>query len=99
MEDLEKKIEEAAELYGKSYDDIFGTCGVATDSFESGAKSPEAKAFHQQGMYTEEEVKEVLLKSQGSWIVYENPLTDRRCCTSNWEFEYFNIWFEQNKKK
>ena len=40
--DLEKQMEE----HGSSYDDIYGTKSVATDSFESGTKSQAAKEFH-----------------------------------------------------
>jgi len=63
--------------------------------FKKGAKSDAAKAFHQQGMYTEEEVLNLLsnnLEVNMDWV--NNKLKGKKC-----ERPVFSVWFEQNKKK
>ena len=58
-----------------------------TIAFISGAKSPEAKAFHTKGMYSEEEVREIIDQIDDLYRPYH------RNNILGWE------WFEQNKKK
>ena len=62
-----------------------------TIAFISGAKSPEAKAFHTKGMYSEEEVK-VMIKEFGYHI-------NRKYNPQHPIVGEVNEWFEQNKKK
>lgn len=78
---MKQIIEEAAERYdfeGASREKVFCI----------GARSDEAKEFHQQGMYSEEEMK---LLAWGAW--YESGF-----CPNSSE-ENFDKWFELNKKK
>jgi len=68
MVDLEKQIEVDAEIY--AYDISVDFASVARiNSFIQGAKSEAAKAYHTKGMYSEEEVLELLLNYAG-----ENPI-------------------------
>ena len=63
-------------------------CNDLMESVEFGAKSPEAKAYWQKGMYTEEEVYSLIKKYHAVFATYSTmnlDLTDK--------------WFEQNKKK
>ena len=67
MKDLERKIEEAAIKLssGRNYRDL-------QLGFITGAKSKEAKEYHTQGMYSEEEVLSLMIKSHFSEInIYE----------------------------
>lgn len=97
MEEIEKKIEEAAENFivkntkpnNVDLEDHF--VNFSGGSFEkdcwiSGAKSEAAKQYWQQGMYSEEEVKELLIKC----LAYTNISILGK------EFEN---WFNKNKKK
>lgn len=58
-------------------------------SFIKGAKSPEAKAFHTKGMYSEEEVVKLFEQYQSEFSLYRNIQV------TNVDFL---TWFEQNKK-
>ena len=61
MNNLEKKIEEAAKMYVAKNRQIASEESI--ESFIDGAKSPEAKEYWQHGMYTEKEVFELLKNS------------------------------------
>lgn len=83
MKDYEKQIEEAAiESSNGSWNESDWTSG-----FIYGAKSPEAKEYWQQGMYSEEEVKRLCSKA---WLI-KGDINDL--------IYQFDNWFEQNKKK
>lgn len=84
---LEKKIEDAAAKYSP-YD------GRVQMAFFVGAQSPEAKALHTQGLYTEEEVKALLLKITHAVAGYINEAESGKAT----QF-IVNDWFEQNKTK
>jgi len=101
MKDLEKQIEEYASRFAElqSFKKDSKIYNVCSNSVIMGAKSQAAKEYWQQGMYSEKEVKELIFKLRGSRIIYENPLTDRPCSTTNWTFHNFEEWFGQNKKK
>ena len=85
MNDLEKKIEEAAKKSSMDYDSRDYTYDIAKQEFIIGAKSPEAKEYWQQGMYTEEEVT-TLINRLLEFIAHHEP--------SEWK-----KWLDQNKKK
>lgn len=93
MEDLEKKIKEAARKavglpIGFDYEEeaYYNSQKIHRyDTFIQATLSPEAKEYWQQGMYTEEEVL-VLLFAYMWNSVGPNTLT-------------VSEWFEQNKKK
>ena len=56
-------------------------------AYVTGVKSPKAKAFHTKGMYSEEEVMEIINQIDDLYRPYhKNNIL-------GWE------WFEQNKKK
>lgn len=82
MEELEKKIIEADHRYCKKINTYVGF-----GNFTQGAKSPEAKAFHTQGMYTEIEVYRLLFHYATHWIISGEKDID------------VEQWFEQNRKK
>lgn len=84
MEDLENKIEEAACKFAKE-----GHLNSAM-SFALGVESEVAKEYWQQGMYSEEEVKNIL-------ILYHGYL--RRFTGNIGNIAEIDQWFEQNKKK
>ena len=95
MKELEKKIEEAAhENYPYGSHALIGSKDRSlyehkNESFIAGAKSPEAKALWQEGMYTEKEVVEILYKYNAyvrNQAAEDNPV-------NTIEF------FELNKKK
>lgn len=85
MGDLEKQIEEAAYKYGNKTNSHVGD-----NNFIVGAKSEAAKEYWQQGMYSEEEVFNLI---------------DRIYTTGIYQMETYNksmnlkAWFDQNKKK
>lgn len=93
MKDL-KKIEKAAEKYAESIS--LGTEDTEIDDefhaedFVKGAISPEAKEYWQEGMYTEEEVQELL----HNCLIYCNAFSTTERIRS-----FLKAWFEQNKKK
>ena len=84
---LEKQIEEAAEIEYSIKDGLLSNRerDISRSAYIKGTKSEAAKAFHQQGMYSEEEVKQLL----------------NQCNCLSKSIEDFNEqeWFEQNKKK
>lgn len=86
MKDL-KQIEEEAEKFKRSDNMMVGAghdnLNVKRHSFVEGAKSQSAKEYHQQGMYTEIEVFNLLKKLSNGEI----PI--------NW----LNAWFYDRKKK
>lgn len=86
MKDYEKQIAKAAYKYSHS------RLNNAYYNFLEGAKSPEAKEFHQQGMYSEEEVKALIWEGR----TFFQARTDVA-----WKYvrEQFSDWFEENKKK
>lgn len=92
MEDLEKKIEEAglnfATRDGHFTINPLNEAGIRATikGFEAGAKSPEVKEYWQQGMYSEEEVKAILLELSCE-------------LDSIYPFDSLIEWFNQNKKK
>lgn len=59
-EDLEKKIEDAAQEYTRSLSNDFEISRRRKESFIRGAKSPEAKEYWQQGMYSKEHVQRLV---------------------------------------
>lgn len=91
MKDLEKQIEEAAETNANSLSKTIDLDEldfiIANNAFITGAKSPETKEYWQQGMYTEEEVKDLLDKHTDIVWVPEGYS------------KIFPEWFEQNKNK
>lgn len=74
------KIEIAAEKYAESIGNIDGT---AIFDWKRGALSPEAKEYWQQGMYSEEDVKRLILSA----------------LKEDWNLINPNEWFELNKNK
>lgn len=75
----------------KDIDEQIWFMGACKISFEKGAKSPEAKAFHTKGMYSEEEVKNTI-REFGHHI-------NRKYNPQHPIVGEVNEWFEQNKKK
>lgn len=92
MDELEKKIEEAAFKFCKDSKNI-EIQGFEFNAFCEGAKSEEAKAFHIQGMYTEEEVKELLECYESHFRCHISQYCDPQ------DVQNFEEFFEQNKKK
>lgn len=92
MKDSFKTIRRAANSHSLAFS---GTLSNGY-SFKIGALSPEVKVFHQQGTYTEEEVKLLCSKAQMKYAfasVSEQPYSVD-------EFDkQFDYWFNQNKKK
>ena len=83
----EKAIEQAAKY---EYEDFLladREQSLGKSAFIVGAKSPEAKSFHTKGMYSEEEVREIIDQIDDLYRPYH------RNNILGWE------WFEQNKKK
>ena len=81
---MKQTIEEAAKEYMEkgNYSGYGG--------FVAGANSPEAKEFWQQGMYSEEDVREIATDFFRYWYnTISGTNTD----------EGFSIWFEEYKKK
>ena len=96
MKDLEKQIEEASIKYIKTRykrDDIDRD---AKFGFINGAKSEAAKAFHQQGMYSEEEVKQLCSNAQLKYAFA--TISDQPYSVDEFD-KSFDYWFNQNKKK
>lgn len=105
MEELERKIEEVASNYAdreiivnEEKDENYATMIYAV---KFGVKSEIAKQYWQQGMYSEEEVKQFViaaLKATGKTIK-----ATMKNIRSNAYIEFngddFEEWFEQNKKK
>jgi len=94
MKDLEKAIEKAA---NDSSDGAWSESDWY-HGFRIGAKSPEAKAFHTQGMYTEDEVWILLAKNVNVYLDWfatslQNPEQGKLNKPDLLK------WFEQNKKK
>ena len=72
-------------------------CNLSEQMFVLGAKSPEAKAFHTKGMYSEaEEVRKIVVK------VWEHAYNLGTCEFKDLKPKVIRdplVWFEQNKKK
>lgn len=91
MKDFEDKISEAGTEFSNKYPNMIG----AGLSFMIGIKSDIAKEYHTQGLYTEEEVKNIVYnayrfgRSQEAYQTAKN--IEHR--------ETIDIWFETNKKK
>lgn len=115
MEDLEKKIEEAAIVYENQRKQDLSIVsegyGSFFFSFLDGAKSEAAKEYWQQGMYSRTQLNEAIeaginegLRKQQKGMYSEEELKE-----SLYEFCFelgfspdkgaINSWFEQNKKK
>lgn len=84
MKDLEQAIRDAAEKYANTSPRLSLYHGRA-NTFMDGALSLEAKAFHQKGMYTEEEVLKFVI--QAETLGYAMP----------GEIDIVQ-WFNENKK-
>ena len=94
MEDLEKHIEISADKFADSewrYSNGYIVAEAVKQYFIVGAKSEAAKNFWQQGMYSEEEVKGMIIKFYNS-----NTKHDQIGFINQYSFDK---WFEQNKKK
>lgn len=63
MDELDKKIEEAAKIFSNN----MAYEGVACYGFIQGAMSPEAKEYWQEGMYTESQVRNMFIRYMFSW--------------------------------
>ena len=87
MEDLEKQIEEAAEIEYSIKDGLLSNRerDILRSAYIKGAKSEVTKQYWQQGMYSEEEVCRLL----------------NQCNCLSKSIADFNEqeWFENNKKK
>lgn len=91
--ELEKKIDDTARRHwADGYDPESGREHGSESSFRDGALSPEAKEYWQQGLYTEEEVKRM------SRNAFHNGLSTSPL-SYDYDGNYFEKWFEQNKKK
>jgi len=103
MKDYEKAIEEAANNFatrdGHFTINPLNEAGIRATikGFEAGAKSPEAKELHQQGMYSEEDVETLLNKAFGD-IGYGITIDSYPDGTLQ-QARGLNKWFMQNKKK
>ena len=95
MKDYEKAIEDAANRSANEYYSPERKI-VIREQFIIGAKSPEAKEFHQQRMYSEEEVK--LLCSRAQMKYAFASVSDQPYSVDEFD-KNFNYWFNQNKKK
>lgn len=86
MVDLEKQIEE-----------YLSKCDKVENSrlsiWMDGIKSEVAKAYHTKGMYSEEEVVNILNKLMSNYLFYGNGIFNKENPFS------ISEWFEQNKKK
>lgn len=95
MEDYEKAIEEAADFKYTHQSANPPYCEIKEKAtikgFIEGAKSLEAKAFHTQGMYTEEEIL-IFLKNCIKFIGKDEQ-------SEIWMRLNYKSWFDQNKKK
>lgn len=93
MVDLEKQIEEAADLKYTKLSANPPYCEIKEKSairgFVEGAKSEAAKAYHTKGMYSEDEAKKLALLAAEHAQDYH----------MKFPYEWFDEWFEQNKKK
>lgn len=99
MVDLEKQIEETAEMY--AYDISVDFSSLARiNSFIEGAKSEAAKAYHTKGMYSEEDLIEAIKFTISQWISdNERMEPDHRDLVRSFIHQDLPVWFEQNKKK
>lgn len=101
MKDYKKATEEAAHedfSYGAKSSVGSGTRSMYENkkqSFIHGAKSEAAKEFHQQGMYSEEEVLKLLVDNLEVYLDWVDDGLRGKLC----EKPKFSEWFEQNKKK
>lgn len=100
MEDLEKQIEEAALVLRrkecpKIYDDYTNGLSVGIEfGFKEGLKSPEAKDYWQQNMYSEED-----MLNFSFWLLNNIGETSNDRVAHFDNRHYLNKWLEQNKKK
>jgi hypothetical protein len=96
MNDLEKKIEETSistimDIRGWS---LLGT-KILSKLYIAALKSPEAKEYWQQGMYSEEEVKEAFEAGQQS----VEAVDDEKWGLCPVYTKSFVQWFKENKKE
>ena len=82
----EDNIKEAAKKYAESTPLRNREYGLTHSAFTSGALSPEAKEYWQQGMYTKQEVKDLF-----DLFIDTNTLPLRS--------SEIDKWFENNTKK
>lgn len=102
MVDLEKQIEEAADLKyttlsaNPPYCEIKGKAAIR--GFVEGAKSDAAKAYHTKGMYTLQQVSDFIEDEYDNYLDY---LLENNRCSRRGSKTYLSFadWFEQNKKK
>lgn len=95
--DLEKQIEIIADKFADAewrYSNGYVVAEAVKQYFIAGAKSKAAKQYWQQGMYTEEEVKDLLNKSHLARV--KDPML---VLWVDKGLEFSPTWFEQNKKK
>jgi len=85
---MKQTIEEAANNYTEGWSGEGDVFSKVEQTFIDGAMSPEAKTFHTQGMYSEEEVLKIIEALHNDWILGENG-----------EVIEFLDWFEEYKKK
>ena len=90
MKDLEKQIEQASKDAFKASELFEAASPHYENGFIKGAKSEAAKAFHQQGMYSEEETEELLVE----YMLYCEECERKDSFPDN-----ARNWFETNKKK
>jgi len=91
MENIEDKIKQAAIKFAKE-DDSLGLENCSRWEFISGIKSPEAKKYWQQGMYTEERVVNLLHK-------FKTTILESIGYTYTPQLSTTKDWFNRNKKK
>lgn len=104
MTELEKRIEEACKV-GASYPSSWNSGYQA--GFIKGAKSPEAKAYWQEGMYTNEQMNEACeagYKNGRSGMYTEEEVYDlirlfNRSLPEKLQVLPVREWFQRNKKK
>ena len=86
MKDI-NKIEEAAEKYAENISIDF-TTEIRREAFIEGSLSEEAKEYHQEGMYTGEEVFNLLNKLR--MFIWERDA---------FTYKAIEEWFNENKKR
>lgn len=85
MEDLEKQIKEQGRLYSLGEENSTRI----SEAFEDGVTSDVSKEYWQQGMYSEEEVLNLLILAEH----------EAKIAYSYLDRVSIKKWFEQNKKK
>ena len=98
--DLEKQIEEAAEKYSLNGDwTMFAEKEIVRkEAYISGAKSEAAKEYWQQGMYSEDEIWELLFDNTNIFLDwFQLAITNPEKANEN--RPDLLKWFESVKKK